>query len=294
MLEQESKIDDRFTTLGPILGQGGEGEVFLVHDDHSGEKVALKVVRENSDLGDYIAEITDLASASHPNIATIIWTNEDALRVYQDGTSEQVAYIAMTFYTNHDMHDYLKSDELNGIDMEPLSEGICKFYLRQTATGLKYLHTHDISHGDINPNNILLDADYQARLTDFGKSEIGNLSTNSTTTRGFYAPEVSHNQVHDPMKADIFALAVTIHLMLYGPAFGMDEDDTLLDAVLQPNDKECLRENPEYRKCLRDGEDFEADNFEKIFARMIDPDPYKRPSIDDIFNDPWLSSGVAT
>ena len=67
MLEQESKIDYRFTTLGPILGQGGEGEVFLVHDDHSGEKVALKVVRENSDLGDYIAEITDLASASHVN-----------------------------------------------------------------------------------------------------------------------------------------------------------------------------------------------------------------------------------
>ena len=53
----------------------------------------------------------------------------------------------------------------------------------------------------------------------------------------------------------------------------MDEDDTLLDAVLQPNDKEYLRENPEYRKCLCDGEDSEADNFDKIFARMIDPDP---------------------
>lgn len=53
----------------------------------------------------------------------------------------------------------------------PLSENICKIFLRQILNGLLYLHSHKVLHRDIKGGNILVDGDGVAKLADFGSSK---------------------------------------------------------------------------------------------------------------------------
>lgn len=104
----------------------------------------------------------------------------------------------------------------------PLDMDLVRCITRQTASGVAYLHKHHIAHRDIKPDNILLGADGVVYLSDFGVSQIfenDDRVTNSDGTPAYAAPEIVRGMgEYSAMKADIWALGVTIYTLVYGCA----------------------------------------------------------------------------
>ncbi|KAF9442315.1 kinase-like protein, partial [Macrolepiota fuliginosa MF-IS2] len=93
------------------------------------------------------------------------------------------------------------------------------FIITGVAQGLKYLHEKDVVHGDLKPNNILVDASGQPVLCDFGRSKIltysGFTATSFAGTCRYQAPELFTGPDPKPTKpADVYAFAISSYEIL--------------------------------------------------------------------------------
>ena len=121
--------------------------------------------------------------------------------------------------------DYIEGKALDDIILEKgrLSESDMLRYIRQVADTLRYVHSKNILHLDIKPSNIMIDAEGNAILIDFGASKqydkAGGADTSTLTCRTLgYAPlEQIYNKVGVFYPAtDIYALGATMYAMLTG------------------------------------------------------------------------------
>ena len=96
---------------------------------------------------------------------------------------------------------------------------VARFYFRQLMAAVSHLHSNNICHRDIKPDNILMDDHYSLRLADFGfvgsksQHEDGQMKT-YLGTQGFMAPEIAilreQDGFYDGFLADIFACGVVL------------------------------------------------------------------------------------
>jgi len=156
-------------------------------------------------------------------------------------------------------------------------------YFRQLVSAVKYLHELGIAHRDIKPDNILLDADGQLQLADFGEATLfrhgvrEQFMMNVRGTEAYMAPEIFSQDAYRAPAADIWACAITLMALLSGkfPWEKAEEKDhhfaywkatggrSRLDKYLDPETKEFLR-----------------------FLMAVDPD--QRPSATKIEEHPWF------
>merc|ERR1719320_1476112 len=92
-------------------------------------------------------------------------------------------------------------------------------YFVQLLNGLKSCHDAGIVHRDIKPSNLLLDKDYQLKITDFGQSHISKEKQKDLSTRcgtpGFQAPEIRRAENYTK-SCDIFSCGVVLFILLTG------------------------------------------------------------------------------
>jgi len=139
-------------------------------------------------------------------------------------------------------HGPLVSLAPDGTTSRTVAPCLLAHYARQLCAGLQYLHKHGVIHRDIKPDNILLGANDQVYLADFGVADLFDsiggddatdpaASSGSPTeafgrsvvmdTRGtlaFMPPEVLNPDAHecDGQAVDVWALGVTLYALLYG------------------------------------------------------------------------------
>lgn len=94
-------------------------------------------------------------------------------------------------------------------------------YFHQLVEGIEYLHNNGFAHLDLKLENLLFDKDYNLKISDFGHSiKIRNdtRTLKGRGTEGYRAPEVKHfvSGSLDPVKADIYSLAIVLFCMTYG------------------------------------------------------------------------------
>ena len=133
--------------------------------------------------------------------------------VFEDETHK---YIVMEYCKKGDLLDHIvKSDRL--------SEEKATNLFRQLVCAIFYLHDRNIAHRDISPESILLDANDQIKLCDFGqavtvkpgvKRSIKNNMCPGKT--GYRSPEVLRCQHYDPRALDVWSCGVTLFIMLVG------------------------------------------------------------------------------
>jgi branched-chain amino acid transport system substrate-binding protein len=195
-----------------LLGAGGMATVYKALDVNLEREMAIKFIRSDSFpptrldeiLKRFEREAKALARLSHPHI----------VKVYDYGEYQGAPYLVMEYQPGGTLKDRLGGPipYLEAID-----------FLLPVARALAYAHRHGVLHRDIKPANILIDAENEPVLGDFGIAKLLETEDGATLTATgvgigtpeYMAPEQGMGLVID-VRADIYALGVVLYELITG------------------------------------------------------------------------------
>ncbi|MBP6004999.1 MAG: serine/threonine-protein kinase [Pyrinomonadaceae bacterium] len=250
-----------------LIGRGGMGEVYLADDLALDRLCAIKVIHRDSGFGEQAAdrlirEARSAAKLDHPNICS----------VYEVGEVEGEPYIAMQYVEGEMLDSIIARDPIELMDAVS--------YTRQIAAALSKSHSWGIVHRDIKPSNIIVDANGQVKVLDFGLAKAThvdasdiNLSTVGLIagTVTYMSPEHARGQEING-QTDVWSLGVVFFQLLTGrlPFRGENKAD-LISSILN-DDVDLPSELPA--------------EINYILGRALEKDREKRyPSIEEFESD---------
>ena len=188
------------------LGRGGMGGVYMGRDKMLDRPVAVKVMlKEYGADAEFVEKFKREAQAAakliHPNIA----------QIYSYGIADGMPYIAMELVAGGSL-DKLMQNSGSSIDI-PRVMKICE----QVAQALRCAADQGLVHGDVKPENVLLDANGNAKLVDFGLAAMQKDTDEIWGTPYYIAPEKVKKEPVD-YRADMYSLGGTIYHALTGVA----------------------------------------------------------------------------
>jgi len=198
MTSASRRVSDRYE-LGPVLGRGGMADVVRAHDTVLHRDVAVKLLRDGSDidLERFASEARLLAMLNHPNVVTVLDT----------GIDSDCAWLVLELLEGTPLDELL-------LEAGPVDATRVAAIGAQVASALAHAHAHDIVHRDVKPSNVLIDADDHAKLTDFGiarrtVSASPTLTGQTIGTAAYLAPE---QVAGEPVStaADVYALGLVL------------------------------------------------------------------------------------
>ncbi len=205
------------TRIGPFaitreIGHGGMGSVYLAErvDGHFEQKVAIKLVTGGRVSQERLARFRDerqiLANLEHPHIARLL-----------DGgtTADDMPFLVMEYVDGQPIDEYC---EVHGLTVRQRLDLFLKI-----CHAVQYAHQKLVIHSDIKPSNILVTAEAEPRLVDFGIARLldapgvrdGSASVNRAMTPGYSSPEQVQGQPVNTM-SDVYALGALLHKILTG------------------------------------------------------------------------------
>ena len=189
---EELHLADRYE-VHRVLGQGGQGTVYLAKDQHLGREVAIKCAHEQT----ITAEVALLSSLAHPGIPQLYDRG-----VAIDGTH----YMVMQYIEGQRLDHYIAS-------VKPNFAQRLKLFCR-IASAIDQAHQQGIVHRDLKPSNILVNEKGHATIIDWGLAAKGDPRSVCGSPH-FAAPEQLDGQPADH-RADIFALGVLLYFICSG------------------------------------------------------------------------------
>jgi eukaryotic-like serine/threonine-protein kinase len=200
-------IADRYE-VEELVGHGGMSSVYKARDRLLERHVALKILHERFTSDDefverFKREARAVAQLSHPNIVTVIDRGEDAGR----------QYIVFEYIDGENLKELVVRHGRVSV-REALELGV------QIARALAFAHEHGLVHRDVKPQNVLLDGDGRAQVTDFGIArslDVEGITLAGTVlgTADYIAPEQAGGQPVDA-QTDVYSLGVVLYELLAG------------------------------------------------------------------------------
>ena len=234
------------------LGEGGMGVVYKAEDVKLKRTVALKFLpsQEIENRERFLREAQAAASLNHPNICTI------------HEIDEEHAFISMEFIEGLSVKEK--------IEIRPLPMEEALNIAIQACTGLQTAHDRGIVHRDIKPANLMLTAQGQVKVMDFGLAQIGGRTGLTKTgasigTPAYMSPEQTQGQPTD-RRTDIWSIGVVLFEMLTGRLpFAGQTDQAVSYAIVHTQ--------PEPVTALRSGLPVELD---RLLAKALAKSPEQR------------------
>lgn len=245
--------------LVDLLGKGGMGAVFRGRDTGLDRWVAIKVMQSSfggnpAFVDTFRKEAQAAAALNHPNI----------VQIYSFGVSHGQPFMAMELLEGGRLDQMIARNEW-------ISEAVILKIGIDVAEGLNAAANISLIHGDVKPENILLDANGVAKVVDFGLARFKEQHDTGGTSKGIWgtpyyiAPEKLRGNPSDA-RSDIYSLGGTLfHALALKPPF---DGETPMDVV-----KARLKHAAPILRSVRPGIHHEV---EAIVGRMLDADPSRR------------------
>jgi len=295
-----------FYKYGRLIGQGAFGKVNIGLNVLSGRVVAIKSFNKDKltinseNMKKILYETNLMQKLNHPNITKILEMFED----------DKFILIIMEYINGGNLFSFVKK-------RRKLSEKIAKFLFRQIILGIKHIHSKNIVHRDIKLENILIDLNNRVKICDFGIGVILNngneLLHDQCGTPMYMAPEIilsSKKKGYRGFPVDIWSSGIALYIMLSGTLpFNIknknkkdkkdqknsensendehDDDDNDDISLTHNNNYELqysiINKNPKKIEKI-------SDEARDLLNGLLDKDPDKRLTIDEILNHPWLKT----
>src|SRR4051812_37610596 len=223
-LAQDTVVAERYRLLGR-LGSGGMADVWCAEDSLLNRRVALKFLhprfaQDEQFVERFRREASAAAGLQHPNV----------VGVFDRGVVDGSHYIAM---------EYVEGASLKDLIQRGLSVPEAVEIVRQVLAGVKYAHERGIIHRDLKPQNVLVDGEGRARVTDFGIARAGVSEITQTGsvlgTAQYLSPEQAQGL---PVTAasDIYSIGVMLYEALTGTV-PFDADSPVTVALKQVSER---------------------------------------------------------
>jgi hypothetical protein len=201
------EVSERYTLLERI-GEGTFAITYRARDVVLDRIVALKLLRPQ-----YAADATFLARFSREARAAAKVNHPNVVHVYDYGTRDDTPFLVLQYVPGRDLKESLVRE-----GPRPPEEAVR--FAHQILQGLEAIHREGLIHRDIKPQNILLDFDQTARVTDFGiaHNPANSLLTGYGTTLGtpsYMAPEQARGEAVTKA-ADLYSVGVVLFELLTG------------------------------------------------------------------------------
>ncbi|KAL2471192.1 Serine/threonine-protein kinase GRIK2 [Abeliophyllum distichum] len=228
-----------------------DGREYAIKAFHKSHLLKLRVAPSETAMTDVLREVLIMKILSHPNIVNLI-------EVIDDPTTDH-------FYM---VLEYVEGKwvcEGAGLPCG-LGESIVRKYLRDIVAGLIYLHAHNIVHGDIKPDNLL--------VTGNGTVKIGDFSVSQVFEDGNDELRRSPGLTYHGKAADTWAVGVTLYCMILGkyPFLGETLQDTydkiVNNPLLLPDEMNPLLKN--------------------LIEGLLCKDPLRRMTLEDVAQHAWV------
>ncbi|XP_038693657.1 probable LRR receptor-like serine/threonine-protein kinase RKF3 [Tripterygium wilfordii] len=204
-------VKEIYTATGNLsasnyIGQGIAGKVYKGVLS-SGQHVAVKHIINDGHIETFVREIASLSQVRHPNLVALLGYCE----------KEDECFLVYELCHNGDLSEWLYGKDRTLSWIKRLEIAI------DSARGLWFLHTYPqgrIIHRDIKPTNILISADFQAKLSDFGLSKVMDVgqsyvSSEVRGTWGYVDPEYRMNR-HVNALGDVYSFGIVLLQLLSG------------------------------------------------------------------------------
>lgn len=283
------------------IGRGAYGIVCSATNSETSEEVAIKKIGNafdnRIDAKRTLREIKLLRHLDHENIVAI---RDIILPPRRDQFND--VYIVYELMDT-DLHQIIRSNQ-------PLTEDHCQYFLYQLLRGLKYVHSANILHRDLKPSNLLLNANCDLKICDFGLARTTSetdFMTEYVVTRWYRAPELLLNCSEYTAAIDVWSVGcIFMEILNREPLFPGRDYVQQLNLITQligsPNDGDLgFLRNDNARKYTRQLPHYDrqplAQRYPHINAGAIDLidkmlvfDPAKRISVEQALSHPYLAS----
>ncbi|XP_029611110.1 MAP/microtubule affinity-regulating kinase 3 isoform X5 [Salmo trutta] len=257
------------------IGKGNFAKVKLARHILTGREVAIKIIDKTqlnpTSLQKLFREVRIMKILNHPNI----------VKLFEVIETEKTLYLVMEYASGGEVFDYLVA---HGRMKE--KEARAKF--RQIVSAVQYCHQKNIVHRDLKAENLLLDADMNIKIADFGFSNEFTMGSKLDTFCGsppYAAPELFQGKKYDGPEVDVWSLGVILYTLVSGslPFDGQNLKE-LRERVLRGK----------YRIPF-----YMSTDCENLLKRFLVLNPSKRGTLEvredvqnQIMKDRWINAGL--
>jgi len=231
----------------------------------TGHKVAVKILNKAKikQLGmeeKVQREINILHLCTHPHI----------IRLYEVIDTPTDIFLVNEYVSGGELFDYI-------VSKGRLSADEARNFFHQIISGVEYCHFQKIVHRDLKPENLLLDANDNIKIADFGLSNLmrdGDFLRTSCGSPNYAAPEVISGHLYAGPEVDVWSCGVILYALLCG---SLPFDDESIPNLFKKI-KSGMYSLPTHLSQLA----------KNLIPRMLEVDPMKRITIPEIRLHPWF------
>ncbi|XP_035379980.1 MAP/microtubule affinity-regulating kinase 3 isoform X2 [Electrophorus electricus] len=249
------------------IGKGNFAKVKLARHIPTGREVAIKIIDKTqlnpTSLQKLFREVRIMKILNHPNI----------VKLFEVIETEKTLYLVMEYASGGEVFDYL-------VAHGRMKEKEARTKFRQIVSAVQYCHQKHIVHRDLKAENLLLDADMNIKIADFGFSNEFTVGSKLDTFCGsppYAAPELFQGKKYDGPEVDVWSLGVILYTLVSGslPFDGQNLKE-LRERVLRGK----------YRIPF-----YMSTDCENLLKRFLVLNPVKRGTLEQSMKDRWINAG---